>query len=574
MADKQPLLVIHQHDKELPHIEEYDTSALRNASHESYLAASAAAARQRRRQAVRRVHFLGFLLLLVTGFYTHGFGLPKLASTFCHWSSGYLHDRPGSDGFLHIGSTPLEGPLVLPDSPQCVLRDGSSEPHTYPLASYPLTFGHDHGLTVLQNASRHIDLPDGPPDNDDNDLDFFWQQVHTTGEVVVRKTDDEKEPSVEVEALSSDERIRIKVVFDKETQRLSVVVDERIWVEREHWRDGRGACLVVRVTVWVPAAHLETFRVGAVHLGVQLLEDLDLVVDDAARLTSVAGSIVAARSLKGESSGQSASSKNAKKHCNDVESFTFDPEYRFEATQLDLITTSGSIRGPWSLLDRLHIASVSGSVSVAVRAKGEEKDNGDLADLRIETVSGSIGFEEVKADEQDNSPRPHRLTLSTKSGTVHGSGSFAELGHVSSISGNVAVALTPRKLAVDSSSDDERAKLDLSTVSGKTDVYLLKEAHNEPIDFLDSSHHAVSGAISLHYPASWVGDIHMETLSGKLVAEGKDVHVVPDNSPSWPPKVRRKLDAVKESRHSKDDSQRSSLKANTVSGNVELSFPE
>ncbi|CAK7270511.1 hypothetical protein SEPCBS119000_004128 [Sporothrix epigloea] len=573
MADKQPLLVAHSEAKELSHLNDHDLSAL-----ESHSTASAAAARQRRRQVARRVHLAG-LLLLAAGFYTYAVGLPSLASALFRWTGAYPHDHNGSDGFVRTGSTPLEGPLTLPDSLQCVLPEGSSEPFTYPLAQYVLTFDHDHSLSVLQNASRHMVLPDDPSDGDDDDTGkLYWQHVHTTGEVVVRKTVDGKEPSVEVEAVSNDERIRIQVAFDDDAQRLSVVVDERIRVEREHWRGDRGACLVVRVTVWVPAAHLETLRVGAVHLGVRLLEDLDLVVDDAARLTSVAGRIVAAQTLEGSAVGKPGSSRNGKKHCTDVESLlTYRPDYRFEATSLDVVTTSGSIQGPWSLLDRLHIASVSGTVGVAVRVLGEEKDHKDLADLRIETVSGTIGLEEVKDDNGGSAPRPHRLGLFTKSGTIHGSGSFAESGHVNSVSGNVAVALTPRKLAADSSSSSGgggRAKLDVSTVSGKTVVYLLQEAQNEPIDFLDSSHHAVSGTILLHYPSSWVGDIHMETLSGRLAVEGKGVHVVPDKSPSWPPKIRRKVDAVKESLDGKDSGRQSSLQVDTVSGSVKLIFPE
>ncbi|CAK7210386.1 hypothetical protein SCUCBS95973_000763 [Sporothrix curviconia] len=588
MADKQPLLAAHQRGEAQPHMDEYDTSGLHADAREIYIAAAAAAARQRRRQAVRRVHFLGFLLFLIVGYYTHGFGLPKLASTIFHWRSGYLHNGD-DDGFLNIGSTPLEGPLVLPDSPQCHLFDGRSEPHAYPLARYPLEFGHSHGVTVLQNTTLHLAPPDEPPY--DNDGDYRWRYVHVTGETVVRHLGGGgsggggggggKGPSVEVEAVSNDDRIHTRVVFDKKTQRLSVVVDDRIWVEREHWHDGQGACLVVRITVWVPPAeYLETFRVGAVHLGVQLLEDLDLRVDESARLTSVVGSIVGARTLKTDAvHKKDTRDKTDRKKHYDAESFAFPSAYRFEAKELDVATTSSPIRGPWSLLDRLHIFSVSGSLGVSVRAesKEEEEEAEGLADLRIETVSGDVGFEEVKHDDkkEEEVSRPHRLSLSTRSGTLHGSGSFAESGRVTTTSGNIVVALTPHKLAANNN-DDKSASLDSSTVSGTTVVYLLKEAHGEPIDFLESTHHAVSGSITLKYPASWVGDIHLETLAGKLEVEGKGVHVVPDDSPRWPPKIGRKVDAIKESSEGgeTDEKRRSSLRADTVSGRVQLLFPE
>ncbi|CAK7198425.1 hypothetical protein SEUCBS139899_001086 [Sporothrix eucalyptigena] len=553
MADKQPLLYVDQRGESQPHIDSCDFTPLHDASQDIYRAA--AEARLRRRRAARRAHFLGFVLLLTIGYWTHGFGLPALSAKLFHW-------RNGGDA-INIGSTPLEGPLILPDSPQCLLHHGDGDLHTYPLASYPLHFGSDHSLTVLQNTTRHWAPPYDPPRNDDHD--HRWRHVHVSGEVVVRQATDDHKPSVEVEALSNDKRIRTAYTFAKDSQKLSVIVDDRIWVEREHWHDGDGACLVVRVTVWVPAAHLREFHVAAVHLGVQLIDDLDLVVDEAARLRSVIGSIVSSRGLEAEAVPQ--------KNCHGVEMFEFASGYRFEAAETDVATTSSNIRGPWSLLDRLHIFSVSGSISVAVRPEGLEKDNKDLADLRLETVSGSIGFEEIKKDDDDDTiARAHRLSLASRSGVVHGSGSFAQLARLDTTSGNIAVALTPYKVE-----SDENANLDTSTVSGKTVVFLLNEVHDAPVDYLESTHHAVSGAIELHYPASWVGDIHVETLTGSVGVEGKGVHVVPDDSPRWPPKVGRKVDAIKErvgDDDGKDDGRRSSLKADTISGHVKLTFPE
>ncbi|CAK7244253.1 MAG: hypothetical protein STHCBS139747_005789 [Sporothrix thermara] len=586
MAEKQPLLASYQGGEVQPHMLGDD------ASHDVYLAGYAVGARRRRRQAVRRAHFLGFVLLLAVGYYTHGFGLPKLASTVTQWRSGSLGSPSDSDSPVNMGSTPIDGPLVLPDIPQCMLHDGSSEPHVYPLVRHSLTFGHDRNVTILQNTTRHHhplydDEPlcggdDDDNDNDDNDdeVGCRWRNVHVTGEVVVRQMTDNggKKPSVEVEAVSNDERIRTSVVFDKDTQHLAVVVDDRIWADRdEHWHDGQGACLVVRITVWVPpTAHLDTLRVGAVHVGVQLLEDLHLVVDGSARLASVIGSIVGARSLETE----------AVRHTHQVREPEFPSGYSFEAAQLDLATTASPIQGPWSLLDRLHIHSVSGAVDVSVRAEGKEEEEEeeeeeadtivDLADLRIETLSGDIGFHEVKSDKPR---RPHRLSLFTRSGTLHGSGSFAQVGRVGSTSGNIAVALTPHKLKQDKEKEketSETATLDSSTVSGTTIVYLLDEAHGQPITFLESKHHAVSGAITLHYPTSWIGNIHLETLAGgKPAVEGKGVHVVPDDSPRWPPRLGHKVDAIKESPDGAADSEgKSSVKVDTVSGRVQLFFPE
>lgn len=585
-AENEPLLVVYQKGNVQPHIGDFDTTGLHESAQEVYRAATEARRLRHRRKVSRAHHVLGLVLLLTIGYYTRWFGLPALFSSVFH-----RHGNNNGD-FIGIGSTPLDGPLVLPDSPLCLAHGA---PHAYPVSSYPLVFDGTHSLTVRQNTTRHLAPPYDPPRDDD--ADYRWRRVHVTGEVVVRQVVDGKKPSVDVEALSNDKRIRTTYVFDKTDQGLAVIVDDRIWVEKAHWRSGHDACLVVRVTVWVPEAakqkdketHLKTLHLGAVHLGVQLIDNLDLIVDESARLTSIVGSIVASRALPDDDTKEVSKKE---KNCHDAmaEAISFAPGYRFEAPQTDVITTSSPIRGPWSLLDRLHIFSVSGSVSVGVRAEGTADEHKELADLRIETVSGSIGFEELKKEEETTEsekevvPRPHRLAVSTRSGTAHGAGTFAKLARLHTTSGSIAVALAPHRLEenVDDGDKDHEyvpAELDTNTVSGKTVVYLLNETTgNSAIDFLESTHHAVSGAVELHYPASWVGDIHLQTVSGALVVEGKGVHSVPDDSPRWPPKIRRKVDAIKEGTREEDrgkaEGHRSTLNADTVSGRVRLSFPE
>lgn len=579
-AENEPLLVVYQKGDAQPHMGDFDTSGLHESAQDTYRAA-AEARRLRHRRKVRRCHhFLALTLIVIIGLYTRWFGLFHLFRR--HSSSG------SGDDFIGIGSTPLDGPLVLPDSPLCLAHGA---PHAYPVSSYPLVFGSDHSLTIHQNATRRLAPPYDPPRDDDND--YRWRHVRVSGEVVVRQIEDGKKPSVNVEALSNDKRIRTTYAFDKDGQRLQVIVDDRIWVEKGEWRSGHDACLVVRVTVWVPEAakekskelHLKNLHIGAVHLGVQLIGNLDLVVDETARLASIVGSIVASRALPDADAKTAATEKEV--DC--MKSIAFAPGYRFEAPETSVTTTSSPIRGPWSLLDSLHIFSVSGSVSVAVRAEGTADEHKELADLHIETVSGSIGFEELKKESAEGKTkkkeavaRPHRLSLVTRSGTAHGSGTFAQTARLHTTSGSIAVALAPHRLAENVGADNDYvpAQLDTDTVSGKTVVYLLNETSgNEAINFLESTHHAVSGSVELHYPASWVGDIHLKTVAGgSLVVDGKGVHVIPDDTPRWPPRIGRKVDAIKEETREEDrdksEEHRSTLNADTVSGRVKLSFPE
>ncbi|KAL1897911.1 hypothetical protein Sste5346_003763 [Sporothrix stenoceras] len=580
-AENEPLLVVYQKGEVQPHIGDFDTAGLHESAQDVYRAA-AEARRLRHRRKVRRCHhFLALTLLVVIGLYTRWFGL-------FHFFRSHSWGNDNND-FVGLGSTPLDGPLVLPDSSFC---SAHRTPHAYPVSSYPLAFNGDHDLVIHQNTTRrwgHHHGNDDSDDHDHDDNDYRWRRVRVTGEVVVRQVVGDKKPSIDVEALSNDKRISTTYVFDKDGQRLQVIVDDRIWVEKGEWQSGHDACLVVRVTVWVPEAakekskelHLKSLHIGAVHLGVQLIDNLDLIVDESARLASVVGSIVASRALP---DAEAASKKDEKVDCMSI---AFAPGYRFEAPETSVTTTASPIRGPWSLLDSLHIFSVSGSISVAVRPEGTADDHKDkdLADLRIETVSGSIGFEELK-EEKDDKPaaRPHRLSVVTRSGTAHGSGTFAQSARLHTTSGNIAFALAPHRLAENAKDGDDYvpAQLDTDTVSGKTVIYLLNETtDNTAVDFLESTHHAVSGSVELHYPASWVGDIHLKTVAGgSLVVEGKGVHVVPDDSPRWPPRIGRKVDAIKEGTREEDrdddksEEHRSTLNADTVSGRVKLSFPE
>ncbi|EPE09274.1 hypothetical protein F503_07050 [Ophiostoma piceae UAMH 11346] len=470
-------------------------------------------------------------------------------------------------------STPLEGPLVLPERSQCIAYNGGSGLKTYPLATYPLTFDGQHGFSFRQNTTRR------------DEYSGHWRRVRVSGEVVVRKATPNKAPSVDVEALSNDDRIRTAYAYVESAQSLDVTVDDRIWFEAaQDPAYSRGVpCLVVRATVWLPAvaddsdahaAHLKDLLIANTHLGIQLLDDVNLVVDEFARLASVVGSIAASRALSAPQKPHWYS-----KAAPAVAS-AFGADYRFEAPETDVETTSSSISGPWTLLNRLHFGSVSGSVHVAVAPEGSTPSD-RVADLSLRTTSGSIGFEEIaRASSRAGTVHAHTLSVSSQSGTIRGTGSFARNARLHSTSGSIKVSLQPVALAENAADrgqadHEHKAVLETKTVSGSTEISLLAEAAGKTLDFLSSVHTAVSGSVKLHYPASWAGGIHLKsTLSGSLAVEGKGVHVLPGNSPRWPPHAQRRLEAVKDvPADGAAHTALSNVVAEAVSGSVRLSFP-
>lgn len=416
---------------------------------------------ERRRRVARRVKLAAIAVALFFVFSSSsGFGITALLSSIIP-----ALERPGlspspsdpsspsspsspSTTFPLGRSIPLDGPLALPDDGLCADYNGGNGLKSYPTATYPLVFDAQHAFAFRQNATEH----------DHEDYDKHYRYVRVLGEVVVRKTAG-SEPSVVVEALSNDDRIRTLYDFVEGDQKLQVTVDDRIHAEETSTRGH--PCLVVRATVWLPDGdnHLKNLLIANTHLGIQLIDDTNLVVDDYARLTSVVGSITASRPLVEETKHWYSKAATS--------ATTAAAGYRFEAPNTDVETTSSAISGPWTLRDRLHFGSVSGSIHVSVAPESTESDK--IADLSFQTTSGSITFEETS-----EATSPHTLSVTTRSGTIRGAGSFARTARLHSTSGSITA-----ELAVSLS---EKATLNTNTVSGSTDITVKS---TDKLDFLD-----------------------------------------------------------------------------------------
>ncbi|OAA57946.1 hypothetical protein SPI_06831 [Niveomyces insectorum RCEF 264] len=639
--EKRPLLYAPEDSQEyvpIPFKDDEKSAGFHDAA-ELDAEAAAAAARAaatvstrwfRRRRSVRqrrRCNCLKALSLHLTG-------LALLVLIAYFWFYNRVH--PPEPEPAPLATVSLDAPLELPCMRCFNYHQQGAEPRFPPESvTYPLDFGRDHPLVISQTVSHGYGDDHDHDHHHDHDHDHDhdhkghnrketdgapgkWRNVHINGDVVFRSVataagaQAKKEPSIDIETLVNDQRIHVDIRFDPSTQSLTVHAHDRLWDDDDDpendphpgWPGGV-PCLVVRVTVWVPAteARLQALWLDVVHLGVQLVDDLDLRVDEAVGLTTVVGSVNAARSLNASDVSlyhplriPSWSANNA---CTRARLVAIAASYRFTAPAVAVHTTSGHITGPWSLQSRLDIASVSGNEDVAVAviptaaaSSADGGHNGDehgAASLTLKTVSGNVRFLDVAAAvdpavNDDTATAAARLTIATASGNIWGRTAFVDAARIHSVSGRVNVALEP----VRGASPNGVAMLETSTTSGTTRVEVLggrtadgnDDGNNNnninnnevPLNWLQSHHKSVSGSIELHYPASWVGHIHLEsTARARLTVAGKDVRVLPGRRPWWPP-VGRKLEAVKGGEG--ENALASNVTANTVSGSISLSFPE
>ncbi|EFX03835.1 hypothetical protein CMQ_763 [Grosmannia clavigera kw1407] len=450
----------------------------------------------------------------------------------------------------HATGTPLSGPLELPGQ-QCRAWGDAVDAQS----SYGLSFGAGHNLTVHQSRTHHHN---GPHER--------RQHVRVSGAVVVRRADAAHAAgAVDIETMTNDERIGKLIALGVEPgqdQLLRVQIDDDIRLDdRDNDRThGSTPCLVARITVWVPA-NQETVALGflgisATNLDILLAEGLDLSVRVATQLNTVSGDIVAAAALPGA-----------------------DSPFWLDAAGVYVHSVSGGIRGSWGLRQQLHFSTVSGDVHVSVEERGsataelvdlaafdqplepaQPLDVG-LPNLRIGTISGDITLTEMPSVA---AAPGHSLALSSKSGLIKASAAFAGFARVNSISGGQHLALHLLELTTP-------ALLETSAVSGTIKLG-LSYADDATLDFLQSHHCTVSGGIQLHYPSSWAGRIQLTAVaSGHVALLGKDVHVLPDDRPHWPPHRGNHIAGTKGVAPGEDAS---NVTAQTKSGSILLAFPE
>jgi hypothetical protein len=203
-------------------------------------------------------------------------------------------------------------------------------------------------------------------------------------------------------------------------------------------------------------------------------------------------------------------------------------------------TTAGGISGNWPLYDILDLRVTSGDIKTSITPKPVLDSDPKPAVLSISSLSGSIHAIEP-IHELDLIPiREYLVDIKTTSGEVHSALAFGESIELKSTASDITVDLLP-VLDSDKLSPSNPAQLQTVTTSGSTAVHVVEpiwfgqksRAGAPRFDCLQAAHKSTSADIGLRYPQSWVGDLHADTMSGRLILKGKDVRVT-RASGGWP----------------------------------------
>ncbi|KAK4186048.1 hypothetical protein QBC35DRAFT_475795 [Podospora australis] len=407
---------------------------------------------------------------------------------------------------------------------------------------------------------------------------------HVEGTVVVRRTgSDTPGPSVVVETVVNDERLKVNFAWDAEEQNLVINVPHR-----HYWEGSPAPCVNIKATIWVPeGSTLSKLEVNTIQLGIKLLDNLSLEVAKNTKLITTVGGVTAA----------SSGSDTRDDKLIDVgapDSFQFNSRY------IEVKTTAAPIRGSWPLYDYLGLKSTAGNIKVCVEPKEADKDKPRPAILYIHSMSGDVDFRQpIHAAQQAHAiskvlvesgagylsdlkaeavlpPRDYRVDVHTTSGYIKGAAAFSSAATFKSTSGGVNVELLP---VLDARLSDDTSKRDVllntATTSGTTDVTVLEplwtdsatesyvlplpagllppslpdvgisEEDNSmapsvevlggesPLRILKSQHTTTSADVKLKYPASWEGDISLNSLAGRLKVDGQGVKIIKSEN-DWP----------------------------------------
>jgi len=162
----------------------------------------------------------------------------------------------------------------------------------------------------------------------------------------------------------------------------------------------------------------------------------------------------------------------------------------YELEDLRISTVQLNVWLKDSLTTKINSTYVS-SVDGDINALGKSTDGKGLNvnNLKAKTVSSDISGE---------FPLHHALALETTSGKIDAAVNSADL-------------------------EEETAWLKTKSVSGSTNIKFISNLHPRP---LYSSHHSVSGDLSVEYPEDWQGGLKIETTSGHIDVEGKGTEIV------------------------------------------------
>jgi hypothetical protein len=303
----------------------------------------------------------------------------------------------------------------------------------------------------------------------------YHRSLRAAGHVFVRRSGTgTPEPSIVVEAITNDERIKLEYSYDKGSQGVILSVPDSV----EGWdgHNGDFPCVAIRTTIWVPSdAVLGEFSIETVQLGVHLLDNLALRVASGTELSTTSGAVTGGTPLNGERFDIRGSPPS---------SFVFD------SRTIEVSSTSGNIHGFWPLLDVLSLSSTSGTIGAGITPKPAAKQSTAAPLLKVKTTSGNIDLWEPidRIDDDDQGytekkkaifpPRDYQVLVETTSGTVKAGVAFSSDIQVETTSGNIQLDLLPVLDSTYEQSDMDSSRrstrLHTSSMSGTTDIKLYE----------------------------------------------------------------------------------------------------
>ncbi|KAH8778509.1 hypothetical protein F5883DRAFT_542096 [Diaporthe sp. PMI_573] len=514
------------------------------------------------------------------------------------------------DDGTRLAYPPYDGEMSWAETDLCAKKEIK-----YPVQTFKVEFSDSRNLSFFQDVKK---------ENPRNGRD-----VRVSGEVVIRRAGNGTPgPGITLESVSNDDLIELDLDWDDVEQRLYVLSPLSI-----PWPSNipQSPCLQIRSTIWVPPGSiLDSLNVESVHLGVKLLDNLSIQLNNFARLASTVGTVVSA--TDGEKDPKHVMLEGPPK------SFSLDSRY------IEVKTLSNAIAGSWPLYDYLGLETIAGSIRAGVVPKEALKDKPRPAILYVHSTSGPVELHEpveaaaaalameaqgtaVGATAQDIiPPRQYGVDLYTMSGTVKGSVAFSHSCKVHTTSGNIDLTLLPVYDKSQIQGGASTSNLQTSTTSGTTVVNVMdalwkdvqtgsyvappappapapgtvnvtpigaedpysflgdKETPAAPeeeaaapeqqpaavsapaIRVLSSKHTTTSAAIRLNYPATWEGGIDADSLTGKISVSGKGVEIIRRDDEF--PGYKEHVVARKG-----QDGVGGNIKCHTTSGKVSVAFP-
>jgi DUF4097 and DUF4098 domain-containing protein YvlB len=246
-------------------------------------------------------------------------------------------------------------------------------------------------------------------------------------------------------------------------------------------------CVSIVATISVaPSANVSSLDIDTVVLPIELKKSLQLISNNVF-IRSTAGSI------SSETTG-------------------------LNSRKIEVETTSNTISGSFSLADLLAIKTVSGAVNVEVEPMETEFEK-HVGTLLIRTASGNIKANTLTSTIPN---RDFNTQVHTVSGSVSGTFLLGTTSNINSASGAINTAFhTAGSLA-------NRSCI-VNSVSGSIQSTIYDKSYK--LGTLRSNFHSQTGAVDLHFPTAWEGQIQAESKMGSIDIVGDGVDIVKDITP-------------------------------------------